>query len=269
MRPFFITVPHSGEVVPPEAPWLTALPEPTLFRDVDRFVDQLYAPACQNLHIPMIKAEFHRYVVDLNRYPEDVDQESVVGAIHAPGTFTTGFHWVRTTWGETLLTHPLPFDVHQKWVKRYFEPFHAQVQKQFADFEAVGAKTVFHLDAHSMPSQGTKAHRDSGQKRPDIVVSDRDGTSCRSDYAELVKLAYQNAGFEVAYNWPYKGGRITERYGQPSQGHHTLQVEMNRALYMNEETKKIDSKFSAQVQKQVQQALSEICSQIERWTQKV
>lgn len=255
MKPFFLTIPHSGEIVPVEAQWLKGLAEVVLFRDVDRFVDKLYAPAIAALKLPAVVAEFHRYAVDLNRVPEDVDQDSVQGSHNPSGMFPLGFHWVQTTYGERLMKQPISQELHELLRARYYQPFQERVQAEFARFRAAGFKAIFHLDAHSMPSKGTAAHRDSGEERPQIVVSDQDGTSCMTEYSDLVRRSYEAVGFKVSYNWPYKGGRITQVYGKPALGQHTLQVEMNRSLYMDEESKQLLPDKAAAVQKQVAQAL--------------
>jgi N-formylglutamate amidohydrolase len=255
MPAFFVSIPHCGEGIPPEATWLTQVPDVTLFRDVDRFVDVLYGPALERLKIPFVKADIHRYVVDLNRLPADVDKESVEGSMNPSGSFTTGYHWVQTTQGEILLPKPLTQAQHEALTTQYYEPFHQKIREQFFQFKVSPTHPVFHLDAHSMPSQATAAHRDAGQTRPDIVVSDQDGTSCARKFSDLVQRAYAAVGFQVAYNWPYKGGRITQTYGQPQKGQHTLQVEMNRRLYMNENTHQIETQKAGQVQIQVQKAL--------------
>src|SRR5665213_1324990 len=103
MKPFFISIPHSGERVPAERPWLHGLPEPILMCDVDRFVDKLYQPALDSLKLGYVKTQWHRYVVDLNRLPEDVDQESVIGSKNPAGKFTTGLHWIKTTRGQKIM----------------------------------------------------------------------------------------------------------------------------------------------------------------------
>ena len=86
---------------------------------------------------------------------------------------------------------------------------------------------------------GTRMHRDPGERRADIVVSDCLGKSCDPHFRDLVIAAYTISGFKVGYNWPYMGGRVTEQYGHPSKGQHAIQVELNRALYMDEKTKKL------------------------------
>lgn len=260
MAPFFITVPHSGENVPRLTNWLEKLPETVLMCDVDRYVHELYGPAAHQLGIPAIIAETHRYVVDLNRWPEDIDQDSVEDSPHPPGKFTLGFHWSKTTTGAPLIKSPMSKSLHEQLAKEYFWPFHQKIKQQFQDYLQKGAEKVYHLDAHSMPSRGTDSHRDPGALRPQIVVSDLEGKSCEAWFKDLVIESYKSEGFEVAYNWPYKGGRITETYGQPDKGQHTLQVEMNRALYMDEVTKKRWDVEFKDIQKQVYRALARIVS---------
>ncbi len=259
-RPLFISIPHSGEKLPPEVSWLQGLPEPLLMCDVDRYVDRLYAPAVEELELPWIVAQWHRYVVDLNRLPEDIDQDAVEGAPHPSGRFPTGLHWSVTTKGDRLIAQPMPMSLHRELVDKYFWPFHHQVEAMYKSFREQGYTDIYHLDAHSMPSQGTAAHRDPGQLRADIVISDVDGTSCRSEFKDLVLEAFRHTGLKVAYNWPYKGGRLTQTYGRPGLGQHCIQVEINRALYMNEVSKQWLGPQAETLQVQLRRALKEILS---------
>lgn len=260
--PFLVTIPHSGEKVPPQTPWLNNLPEEILMCDVDRYVDLLYEPALKLLNIPSVKTEWHRYAVDLNRIPEDVDASSVVGHPNPAGIHSRGFHWVITTYKHQLMSQPMSLQVHQELTALIYEPFHANVRQQYANFKSLGFKKVFHLDAHSMPSVGTSEHRDPGQTRAEIVVSDSKGRSCEAHFKDLVIAAYATAGFKVGYNWPYFGGRVTEQYGNPQIGQQTIQVEMNRALYMDEKTKKLKMEDAKKVQEMVARALEYIRSNI-------
>lgn len=255
LKPFFVSIPHSGERVPEEADWLKNLPEVILMRDVDRFVDQLYQSHLEHLKIPFVKTQWHRYAVDLNRLAGDVDEDSVLGSDNKSGTFTQGLHWVKTTKSETLMGKPITKDLHDLLVQKYFDPFHEQVRAQFSHFKSQGCKNIYHLDAHSMPSKGTQAHRDPGQDRADIVVSDFLGKSCSSEFKDLVIEAYTIAGFEVRYNFPYIGGRVTQTYGHPELGQQSIQVELNRKLYMDEETKKMRMRESEEVRQKIGRAL--------------
>jgi len=261
-KAFFISIPHSGERIPPEAHWLFDLAEPHLMCDVDRYVDQLYGPVLADLKIPSVICPWHRYAVDLNRLPEDVDQDSVLGSANPPGSFSTGLHWVKTTTGLPLMQGPISREVHQQIVKKYFEPFHQSIRQIYDDFARQGFQKVYHIDAHSMPSKGTAAHRDPGEARADIVVSDVDGKSCEPRFKDLVVASYEGAGFKVAVNWPYKGGRLTQFYGRPDLGHHVLQVELNRTQYMNEHSKaKLDKGFGETLRR-IEKAVRSIFDQL-------
>jgi N-formylglutamate amidohydrolase len=122
---------------------------------------------------------------------------------------------------------------------------------------------VFHVDLHSMPSQGTALHNDPGGRRADVVISDFHGKSSRQDFVELIKAAYAGAGFSISYNWPYFGGGITQMYGRPEEKHHTVQIELNRALYMDEGTKKRSAHFQ-ETQARLTQAIQAIRSGLEK-----
>lgn len=254
-KPLLVTIPHSGEKVPTETPWLSKLDEVLLMYDVDRFVDRLYEPALKKLGLPNVKTEWHRYAVDLNRLPDDVDVDSVIGHANASGKFPRGLHWAITTKGERLMAEPMTAELHDLLVLKYFEPFHSQVRDEMAKLQKTGAKEIYHIDAHSMPSLGTKEHRDPGERRADVVISDCSGTSCSPEFRDLVIAAYEKAGFKTRVNWPYLGGRVTETYGKPAAGVHSIQVELNRALYMNEATKQLNVETLGSVQSKITEAL--------------
>ena len=253
---FFVTIPHSGRQIPSEATWLKSLPHSILFCDVDAFVDELYEPAVKQFNLTAIVFPWHRYAVDVNRLPEDQTRRTVEGASpHLSHGVSSEIHWHQTTKGDLLIKKPLSRKRHQQLMDKYYHPFHRRIQEEFQKRKVKGGGEVYHLDLHSMPSLGRTFHRDPGQKRSQIVIGNGENRSADNKFSELVLSSYKTAGFEVALNWPYRGGRITELYGRPEKGQHTLQVEINRSLYMDEETgEKIPAFFS--VQKQLNQALS-------------
>lgn len=261
--PLFISCPHSGEQIPLEANWLQALDPITLLRDVDRFVDAFYRPLAKKEDIPFIYSPWSRYASDLNRLPVDVDKDSVSSSKNPSGTFTSGLHWVKTSIGEELMTSPISKELHDVLVKAYHEPFHKSIQAQFDHFKRQGHKRVFHIDVHSMPSQGTSIHRDPGETRAEIVISDQDGTSCDPKFKDLIVASYEKAGFQVKTNWPYKGGRITQTYGNPFKGRHTIQIEMNRSIYMNEETKELKKENFKEISSKIETALKLVTAELQ------
>lgn len=260
----FVTIPHAGEKVPSQTPWLNALPEEILMCDVDRYVDFLYEPALHKLSIPFTKTEWHRYAADMNRIPTDVDAASVIGSAIPAGSFNRGFHWVITTYKNQLMTAPMSPEKHQELIDLIYKPFHASIRNLYEKMHEIGRTITYHIDAHSMPSLGTSEHRDPGEKRADIVVSDCKGTSCSAAFKDLVIAAYVTAGFKVGYNWPYLGGRVTEQYGDPARGQHVVQVELNRELYMDEKTKKLKPEPAKKVQDKILFAIDYIKNGIPR-----
>lgn len=257
-KPFLITIPHSGERVPPETPWLQNLPEQLLMCDVDRYVDRLYETAIRDLALPSVTTEWHRYAIDLNRLPDDVDRDSVEGHSNPSGKFPRGLHWAITTKREKLMPKPMSKTLHDDLVRKYFDPFHDAVRREMDELRKRGAKRIFHVDAHSMPSMGTSEHLDPGERRADAVISDCDGTSCSAFFRDLVVASYEKAGFTVRVNWPYKGGRVTQTYGKPAQGQESIQVELNRALYMDEASKALLHDRLGAMQDRLKTALSSI-----------
>lgn len=260
---FFLTSPHSGEKVPSEVFWLQNLDEVILMFDVDRYVDELYENTALNLKIPFIKSQWHRYFSDANRLPDDVDLGSVVGAKHPKGKFLTGLIWQKTSQGHVLLKEPISNELYQTLLKKYYQEFHDKVLAKYKSLFDVSQDKVYQLDLHSMPSMGTEIHRDPGEKRAEIVVSDQNGKSASKAYVDLVIEAYTKAGFKVAYNWPYIGGRVTETYGQPQKNQHCVQVELRRDLYMNEATKLKEPKLFSELQTKLAQALGHVFKNID------
>lgn len=256
--PLFVSIPHAGELVPPEAEWLKNVPESILMCDVDRFVDRLYAPVIEKLKIPAIIGHIHRYVVDLSRLPSDIDKRTVVSAGEPSSTLPGGLHWYETTKEYILLASPITKESHNHLVGAYYYPFHQLIANEFLDFERLCYTDIYHIDLHSMPSRGEKIHRDAGSIRPDIVVSDFHGKSCWLNFRDIVIEAYGLQGFTIQYNWPYIGGGITQKYGLPEIGHHTVQVELNRALYMDENTRAIDPRLFPSTQRRLGAAMEHI-----------
>jgi N-formylglutamate deformylase len=133
----------------------------------------------------------------------------------------------------------MPLALHRRWVEQFHDPFHVGIAEAARVWRrARGERALWHLDLHSMPSRGTGAHADGGQLRPEVVVSDFDGRAASPHFMDAVCEAFSGAGFQVSRNWPYRGGRITQRYGRPEAGHETIQIELNRALYMDETSRK-------------------------------
>lgn len=242
--PLILSIPHSGEKIPIEATWLHSTPESILLTDVDRFVNELYTPAIEKLKLPALQTTIHRYAVDLNRIPDDIDRSSVEGAPLSAGTHPKGFHWAITTQGDVIINQPIAASTHEMLVRLYHNTFHKEFIRGRSKIRAhFPSLNLYHFDCHSMPSHGTSAHTDAGKRRADIVISDCLGKSSSQEFLNLTVSSFEKEGLSVSVNSPYTGGRITQRYGKPEQGEKTIQIEINRALYMNEQTKEKNPDF--------------------------
>ena len=254
-RPLFVTIPHSGVKIPPQANWLKSLSDSVLFCDVDAFVDELYQPALEEFQIPSLVFPWHRCAADANRFPEDVSPAVVEGAKPSSSASPSFIHWRETTRGDLLLPKPISKETHQALMDLCYNPFHKKIRERFADFKQRGFCEILLLDLHSMPSVGRDFHKDPGQKRAEAVLGDCEGRSASGFFRALAGEAFQRAGFETVWNWPYKGGGIAQTYGRPEEGMSVIQVELSRALYMDEETKG-KSKDFRKIQGKLRKALA-------------
>ena len=125
-------------------------------------------------------------------------------------------------------------------IEGLYKPYHRALRKLVNKAQAMFG-TVIVVDCHSMPSVGLS--RDE-PRRPDVVIGDRYGTSCTTLIADVVEQTMIGRGYSVGRNKPYAGGFITEHYGSPSTGLHAVQVELNRAIYMDERHRRRSARFS-------------------------
>ena len=255
-KPLLVSIPHAGEKTVPECYWLKDLDEVTLMYDVDRFIDRMYQPALEQYAVPKVAAPYHRYVVDCNRYPSDVDCDSVEGSKNPSGSHPTGLHWRKTTAGRVLIPKPIPYALHKSLIEKYYTGFFAEIDSLYEKLK--NEKYVYHLDLHSMPSCGTKAHRDPGKKRPDIVIGNELSQTASPEWTNQVLKAYSGQGFTVSVNDPYKGGTIVEKYGLRDKGRQALMIELNRNLYMDENSKKLLPEKAEPVKQKLKAVISEI-----------
>ena len=225
---------------------------PLLRQTEDFAVDRLIAGAAE-AGAAILKAEFPRSYIDLNR-AGDIDPavlaEPWPGPL-APGDRTLlGLGLVRRLCksGVPLYREPLAAAEIQRRIELFYRPYHTALEKALAKRHALFGECYL-LDAHSMPDlRDERGH----PARPDFVLGDRQGTSCDPAFTRCVRNLLQDMGFSVALNEPYKGVEIVRRHGHPRAGRHALQLEINRRLYMNEETSTLHEGFQ-----RLQQALGE------------
>ena len=261
-KPILVSIPHNGEQVVEECPWLKELDEVTLMFDVDRFVAKMYQAGLEQYQIPRVITPYHRYVVDCNRWPSDVDSDSLEGSPNPSGSHPTGLHWRKTTAGHVLFKKPLSQQLHKNIINKYYKGFFQNIDSLYENLNKAGAKNIYHLDLHSMPSRGTSAHKDPGENRADIVIGNENGKTATAEWTEQVMTAYRNQGFEVRLNHPYTGGTIVEKYGSPLKGRQALMIELNRKLYMDEKSKQIIPAKAEPIKKLLNKVIFEIYNKL-------
>lgn len=231
--------PHSGTWYPDD---FRAIEPPERYRrSEDMYVDELFG-AGPSLGMPMLVARFARAYCDVNRARDDLDPEVLDDAegVHlapsAKARLGKGVIWTATPPdGAPLLAGPVRRQDFEARIERCWDPYHAALARLLAESRDARGR-VFHLDLHSMQPVANVMHEDAtGSRRPDMVLSDREGTTASPDYLEAARSLLSGLGFKVAVNDPFKGAEILRRHGNPAKGVHSLQIEVNRALYMDVE----------------------------------
>ena len=239
LAPIVLDSPHSGRRMP--ADFGAALAEAELREGEDCFIDELYRPAAE-FGIPLLAAQFPRTYLDPNRHAADVDLELLDGPWpheHRPsGKARIGkaLIWRTLDDGRPIYRRRLAVSEVQRRIERYHAPYHARLRELLDDAHRRFG-VVYHVNCHSMNAvSGAMGEGGAGRTRADFVLGDRDGTTCAPDFTEFVRAMLAGWGYDVAVNDPFKGVELVRRYGNPAQHRHSIQVEINRKLYMDETT---------------------------------
>ncbi len=234
--PVLFNSPHSGSVYPPAFLAVSRLDIATLRRSEDSFVDEL-ATGVVRRGFPLMHAHFPRCFVDANREPYELDPRMFDGRLPSFANTRSmrvagGLGTVARVVGDAqeIYDQRIPVDEALQRIESLYKPYHRALRRLFSRVHRDFGTAVL-VDCHSMPS--TAGHRDERQ-RPEFVLGDRYGTSCVPVVAETVERTLRGLGYSVSRNKPYAGGFITEHYGNPAAGLHAIQLEINRALYMDE-----------------------------------
>ena len=232
--PVLVEVPHAGMGVPQDARASLMIDAATLRRDADSYVDELYRDA-PSRGVGLLVAELSRYVVDLNREETDVDEWSVREGVSRREQFPRGVIWRETGDGRTALRAALSHAEYESRLERYYRPYHASLARELRTLHARHGRVLL-VSAHSMPGHGHATHGKHRVRRADVVPGTRGRTTAASAIVDVVESYFRSAGLSVRHDDPYRGGATTARWGRPAEGFHALQIELNRALYMDERT---------------------------------
>jgi N-formylglutamate deformylase len=241
--PLVLDSPHSGVDYPED--FAHACDRAVLRQAEDTHVEKLYDFAPQ-LGVAWIEALFPRSYLDANRNLTELDVSMLDGAWPDPVETDAaalgkvrlgkGLVWRLTDEGVPIYERALSVAEVRQRIDRCWRPYHAAVAAAIERAHARHGYSI-HLNCHSMPSvAGPFATERPGVVHPDFVIGDRDGTSADPRLSRLVCEHLRAQGYEVAHNDPYKGVELVRRYGDPAGHRHSIQVEINRKLYMDEAT---------------------------------
>lgn len=236
--PLVVDSPHSSAVMPEGAGCIA--PERALMTGVDAYVDELWAHA-PAVGAQLLCAAFHRCFIDANRSPLDIDQDMLVTPwptlTQTSDKGRRGMGLIRrfALPGVPMYDRPLTVNEVQHRLRTFYLPYHERLNTA-VELAQARFGHVWHIDCHSMKSVGNAMNEDDGEDRPDVVVSDALGTSSEPAHTAWVARWWTDAGYRVNVNHPYKGGEIVRRVGRPAMGRHSIQIELNRKLYMDEKT---------------------------------
>jgi N-formylglutamate amidohydrolase len=238
--PFVFNSPHSGNAYSQEFIQSSRLDAMTLRKSEDCFVDELFAGVVP-IGAPLLKAEFPRAWLDVNREPWELDPEMFDGPLPAninsrSARVTGGLGTIARIVSETeeIYADKIPSSQAISRIQNHYIPYHAALRNLLATTVVNFGHAVL-IDCHSMPSCSQSANPLRREHmRADFVLGDRFGTSCAPQITHFAASFLRELGYHVVINKPYAGGFITEHYGRPENGLHALQIEINRALYMDE-----------------------------------
>jgi N-formylglutamate deformylase len=234
--PVLFNSPHSGAIYPAAFLAHSRLDVSMLRRSEDTYVDALIAGVVRH-GFPMMRAHFPRCYVDVNREPYELDPRMFEGRLPSFANTRSmrvagGLGTVARVVGDAqeIYDSRMSVDEAMRRIEGLYKPYHRALRRLFTKVHRQFGAAVL-VDCHSMPSNtGQKEER----PRPEFVIGDRYGTSCVGIVADCVERTLRELGYTVSRNKPYAGGFITEHYGNPAAGLHAVQLEINRALYMDE-----------------------------------
>jgi N-formylglutamate amidohydrolase len=241
--PLVLDSPHSGHDFP--ADFDAVVSEAELRESEDCYVDELYA-AAHELGVPLLAAKFPRTYLDANRNAGDLDPELMEGGVppdwpwayRPSGKARIGkaLIWRTLEDGRPIYARKLAPEAVRRRIERFHAPYHRQLVEKLEAAQRRHGR-VYHINCHSMRCvAGQQSEEGAGAVRPDFVLGDRDGTTCAPRFTELVFEVLTGMGYDVKVNDPYKGVELVRAYSDPAAGRHSLQIEINKRLYMDEST---------------------------------
>ena len=239
--PLVFASPHSGCTYPAHFIGSSPLDLAALRKSEDCYVDELFGDAPE-LGAPLVRALLPRAYLDVNREPYELDPDMFDGPLptfvnSSSARVAAGLGTVAriVATRREIYRHKLSFAEVEQRLASFYRPYHRAVRMMInRALDRFGYCVL--VDCHSMPSSGLPLDSDSAPQRIDVVLGDRTGLSCHPLITDTIDDSLRGLGYRVLRNNPYAGGFTTQHYGDPANGVHTVQIEINRALYMDEAT---------------------------------
>lgn len=229
--------PHSGRAYPWSFIRRTNLDETTLRSSEDAFIDKLFDSAPVN-GAPFLTAIAPRAWIDVNRSSEELDPaliEGVKKSAHNPRV-ASGLGVVPRVVanGRAIYSGKITKKEAESRIEEIWQPWHDALTQLMDDSVALFGEAVL-VDCHSMPHEAIETLTHPRGARPEIVLGDRFGAAASAEIVDRLEAAFSAAGLRVARNAPFAGAFVTQHHGRPARNRHVVQVEIDRALYMNEQ----------------------------------
>ncbi len=235
--PLVFDSPHSGIYCPDD--FDATVPLEQIKTGWDAYIDDIWQSVVdEGGHL--LHAHFSRMYIDPNRAPDDIDPallDEPWDQCQPTKYSERGMGLIRryALPGVPMYRDALSREQIIQRIIHYYRPYHKQLQS-LLDGLHQQHQGVWHVDCHSMKSVGNGMNIDSGSARPDIILGDLDGTSASAEFVDVIATAFSDQGYKVVRNTPYKGGYLVSHYADVKANRHSVQIEINRALYMNEQT---------------------------------
>ena len=239
--------PHSGRNYLPEFLRASQLDQQMIRSSEDAFVDRLFECA-PDFGAPLLSAAAPRAYVDLNRSPDELDPILIKGVLrsgHNPRV-ASGLGVIPRVVanGRAIYAVRLSLGEARARIDRYWRPYHARLHGLLDEAHVLFGQAIL-IDCHSMPHEAMDGVARHSRPRPQIVLGDRFGAAAGAEIVDRVEAAFENAGLIVTRNAPFAGAYVAQAFGHPSRFQHAVQIEIDRALYMDERTIRPSADFKA------------------------
>jgi N-formylglutamate amidohydrolase len=247
LTPVVVASPHSGRHYPAAFLRASVLDARVVRSSEDAYMDELVS-AAPSLGAPLIAAEYPRAWIDLNRSPDELDPGVIegVGRVMQTPRISSGLGVIPRVVanGRAIYRGKITRAEAEARIAQVWQPYHTALDGLMRSAQAGFGEAVL-LDFHSMPHEALDSVARPGQRRPEVVLGDRFGASAAGEVLDALEDGFLSQGLSVIRNAPFAGAFVTQQYGRPSRGWHAVQIEIDRALYMDERLVRPSADFDA------------------------